>query len=153
MSQFLWDNPAFWRYVPSALENISVHCSLVDCRVFRAASQSMAAGEKMINYCNTIKKITHFHHSPPHQGCELILQEDLSWKVNLQVSIWELEALSALALWRCRHGRKECVEWFLDWPLEQLALPFAWPSNFVLLVENGSWSLSTYCLLDLICVA
>ena len=64
MSQFQWDNPAFWRYVPSALENISAHCSLVDCRVFRAASQSTAAGEKMINYCNTIKKITRIHHHP-----------------------------------------------------------------------------------------
>jgi len=62
MSQFQWDNPAFGRYVPSALENISVHCSLVDCGVFRAASQSGAAGGGMINYCNTIKNTTHIHH-------------------------------------------------------------------------------------------
>lgn len=101
MSQFQWDNPTFWRYVPSALENISVHCSLVDCRVFRAASQSMAAGEKMINYCNTIKKkTTHIHRHPTLVMLWINSAGIFVMKVNFQVSRWEREAPSTLVLRR-----------------------------------------------------
>lgn len=150
MSQFQWDNPAFGRYVPSALENISVHCSLVDCGVFRAASQGRAAGKEMINYCNTIKKSLIPTTTSPHRSFELILQECLSWKVSHQISIWGGK-LFPPCLWEDA-GWVGRTLWKDSWTGHSNACLCHFPGEWLRVVylkgkveENSEQLLSTWC--------
>lgn len=66
MSQFHWDNPGFWRYIPSALENISPLLNGM------FSKQQRTVGMELINYYPTIKS----HPNSPNAE-KLILQGNL----------------------------------------------------------------------------
>lgn len=93
----------------------------------RVASQGRAAGEEMINYCNTVKKkITHIHQHLTSAtlrinsaGMIIVKGEPPDLHLGLGNSFTR-------PLRRRRVGRKKFMEGFLDWPQEHLPLPFSW---------------------------